>query len=48
MEKNTKKNDLEGNNTFYIRFKSYRKYLKKLIKHAKNNFYCKKFSNVHQ
>ena len=46
-KKTQNKNDLEGNNTFYIRFKSYRKYLKKLIKHAKNNFYCKKFSNVH-
>ena len=42
----TKTNPL-GNDTFYIRFKSYRKYLKKLIKLAKKNFYCKKFENVH-
>ena len=29
-----------------MRFKSYRKYLKKIIKFAKKNFYNKKFKNV--
>ena len=46
-KKTQNKNNLEGDNAFYLRFKSYRKYLKKVIKHAKNNFYCKKFSKVH-
>ena len=41
------KGNLDGNNAFYIRFKSYRKYLKNVIKLAKNNFYYKKFNNVH-
>ena len=45
-KKTQTKNDLDGNNAFYIRFKSYRKYLKKVIKLAKKNFYCKKFNNV--
>ena len=46
-KKTQTKDNLEGDNAFYHRFKSYRKYLKKVIKHAKKNFYCKKFNNVH-
>ena len=46
MEKTQNNNDLERNIAFYFRFKSYRKYFKKLIKHAKTNLYCKKFSKV--
>ena len=46
-KKTQTKDDIEGDNAFYLRFKSYRKYLKKIIKLAKNNFYCKKFSSVH-
>ena len=38
MEKTQTKENLDGNNVFYIRFKSYRQYLKKVIK---NNLYCK-------
>ena len=40
------KNNLNGNNAFYLRFKSYRKYLKKVIQLAKKNFYSQKFHNV--
>ena len=46
MEKITDKNILEGNKDLYIKFKTYRKYLKKVIKLAKKNFYCKKFDSV--
>ena len=46
-KKTQTKSNLEGDNAFHLRFKSYRKYLKKVIKQAKNNFYCKKFGNVH-
>ena len=46
-KKTQTKNNPHGNNDFYIRFKTYRKYLKKLIKLAKKNFYLKKFNNVH-
>ena len=46
--KRTQTNDIpKTENAFYIRFKSYRKYLKRLIKQAKNDFYCKKFNSVH-
>ena len=44
--KKKNKGNLDGNNA-YIRFKNYRKYLKNVIKLAKNNFYYKKFNNVH-
>ena len=45
-KKTQSKDNLDGDNAFYIRFKSYRKYLKKVIKLAKKNFYCKKFNSV--
>ena len=45
-KKTKSKDNLEGDNAFYLRFKSYRRYLKKVIKLAKNNFYCKKFNSV--
>ena len=46
--KKTQSKDLpKGDNAFYVRFKSYRKYLKRIIKQAKSNFYCKKFNSVH-
>ena len=45
-KKSQTKNNLEDNKDLYMRFKSYRKYLKKVIKHAKNNFYYKKFDSV--
>ena len=45
-KKTQTKNNLDGDNAFYIRFKGYRKYLKKVIKLAKKNFYCKKFNSV--
>ena len=45
-KKSQTKNNSEGNKDFYIKFKSYRKYLKKLIKLAKKDFYCKKFDSV--
>ena len=45
-KKTQTKTDLKGDNAFYIRFKAYRKYLKKVIKLAKKNFYCKKFNSV--
>ena len=45
-KKTQTKNNLDGDNAFYIRFKKYRKYLKKIIKLAKKNFYSKKFNSV--
>ena len=45
-KKTRSKNNLDGNIDFYNRFKDYRKYLKKVIKVAKNRFYAKKFNNV--
>ena len=45
-KKTQAKDNLHGDNAFYIRFKSYRKYLKKIIKQAKKNFYSKKFNSV--
>ena len=40
-----KKHNASDNNTIYIRYKNYRRYLKKTIKLAKKNFYCKKFES---
>ena len=45
-KKTQTKIELDGDNAFYLRFKRYRKYLKKIIKLAKKNFYTKKFSSV--
>ena len=41
-KKTQTKNNLDGNTDFYNRFKDYRRYLKKVIKVAKNRFYAKK------
>ena len=46
MEKTKTKANIEGNTNFYNRFKTYRKYLKKIIKRAKKDFYFKKFEGV--
>ena len=45
-KKSQTRNDKEGKADLYIKFKSYRKHLKKVIKLAKKNFYCKKFESV--
>ena len=45
-KKTKTKRNLDGNSDFYNRFKSYRKYLKNVIKLAKKNFYAKKFESV--
>ena len=45
-KKTQTKNDFNGNVDLYNKFKCYRKYLKKLIKLAKKNFYSKKFNSV--
>ena len=45
-KKTQTKNNMNGNNDLYNRFKSYRKYLKKVIKLAKKSFYAKKFNSV--
>ena len=45
-KKTQTKDNLDGDNAFYIRFKRYRKYLKKVIKLAKKTFYSKKFNGV--
>ena len=46
-KKTQTKDNLDGDNAFYLRFKQYRKYLKNIIKLAKKNFYSKKFQGVH-
>ena len=45
-KKTQNKKNLHGDNNQYVRFKSYRKYLKKVIKLAKKNFYYKKFNSI--
>ena len=48
MKKTKTKDNLDGNNALYIRFKSYNfKHLKKVIKLANNNFYFEKSKYVH-
>ena len=41
-----RKYDKEVINAYYDKYKSYRRYLKKVIKLAKRNYYSKRFENV--
>ena len=40
------KAELESTNAYYEKYKSYRRYLKRIIKGAKKNYYSKRFDNV--
>ena len=40
------KADVQSTNAYYEKYKSYRRYLKRVIKGAKKNYYSKRFENV--
>ena len=45
-KKSKNRNDMQGDNAAYDKYKSYRRYLKKTIKLAKKNYYGRKFDKV--